>query len=139
MKNPTAAQKDQEMIERRMKVASYRLGGVRDQRLIAKELNTSPATINRDFKALNAEWAERARAMIDEEKGVDLDRTDRLIAAMWTKARNGDERAAKMVLELMQHRAKLLGLNAPEKRELSTANDIPLKIIIENIGAEVVE
>lgn len=114
----TSAQKEQEMLERRSRVAQFRLGGVRNQRQIAKALGVSVATINRDFKALDAEWRERAAADIAVEKAIDLDRLDRLIMALWDKAtKEGRWLATDRVLSLMQHRAKLLGLEAPQRRE----------------------
>lgn len=116
----TSAQKEQEILERRSRVAQFRLGGVRNQRQIAKALGVSVATINRDFKALDAEWRERAAADIAVEKAIDLDRIDRLIMALWDKAaKEGRWLATDRVLSLMQHRAKLLGLEAPAKQDIN--------------------
>lgn len=116
----TSAQKEQEILERRSRVAQFRLGGVRNQRQIAKALGVSVATINRDFKALDAEWRERAAADIAVEKAIDLDRIDRLIMALWDKAaKEGRWLATDRVIALMQHRAKLLGLEAPAKQDIN--------------------
>lgn len=139
MTHPRARTTSSDIDARRRKVASALLAGADSFTSIAEQLGVSIATISRDVKAIEEQWRAEAMQDISAAKGRDLRRSERMIGAMWPKALNGDERAAKMVLDLMQHRAKLLGLNAPEKRELSTANDIPLKIIIENIGAEVVE
>ncbi len=139
MTNP--AHTEQEMIERRMRVASIRLAGVRNQRQIAAQIGVSPATINRDIKALNAEWRERAAADVASEKGLDLDRTERLIAALWTQATGGKWLATDRVLSLMQHRAKLLGLEAPQKREETQRIEISMMVkrIAEEAGLDEAE
>ncbi len=126
----TPAHTEQQMIERRMRVASMRLAGVRNQRQIADQLGVSPATINRDIKALNAEWRQRAAADVATEKGLDLDRTERLIAALWKSATEGKWLATDRVLALMQHRAKLLGLEAPEKQDINVGGSLLREYVI---------
>jgi AcrR family transcriptional regulator len=125
---------DQQIIERRMRVAQLRLGGVRNQRTIASRLGVSVATINRDFKALDAEWKKRAADDIDVEKAIDLDRTERLIASLWEQALKGKWLATDRIISLMQHRARLLGLDAPQKRE--DTHTVNLTIMAEQIAAE---
>ena len=124
-----SAENQQEMIERRAKVASLRLAGIRNQRRIASELGVSAATINRDFKALDREWQARAVDDIATEKGLDLDRTERLIQAHWQDAIKGKWLATDRVLALMQHRAKLLGLEAPAKQDITLGEFPALRIL----------
>lgn len=133
------AQRQQEILERRREVARLRLSGVRDQREVAARLDVSVGTINGDFKAINEQWAQETTMDVDAEKQIDLARIDALIVALWDKARDGDERAIAQVLNLMQHRAKLLGLNAPEKRELSGDENAPLTVLIQRVTREVPE
>jgi transposase len=133
------AQRQQEILERRREVARLRLSGIRDQREVAARLDVSLGTINGDFKAINEQWAQETTMDVDAEKQIDLARIDALISALWDKARDGDERAIAQVLNLMQHRAKLLGLNAPEKRELSGDENAPLTVLIQRVNREVSE
>lgn len=130
MTHPRARTTASDIESRRRKVASALLAGADSFSAIADQLGVNVSTISRDVKAIEAEWREAAVQDISAAKGRDLKRTDRLIGAMWTKALNGNERAAKMVLDLMQHRAKLLGLNAPAKLEHTGENGAPLTIVI---------
>lgn len=139
MTHPNRRASEAEIEARRRQVAAALLAGADNFSGIAKELGVSHQTIGRDVRAIEEQWQAAAVKDIATAKGRMLGRIQRAIAALWPKVRGGDERAISQLVSLMQLEAKLLGLNAPEKRELSTANDIPLKIIIENIGAEVVE
>ncbi len=109
-----AIAKRQAMIERRAQVAALRLAGMRDQRRIARQLGVSPPTIHRDCKVLDAEWRARAVADVTNEKGLDLDRLERMIAAVWPEAARGNLPAVDRVTRLLERKARLLGLDAPE-------------------------
>lgn len=119
MTHPSARQSEIEREARRKRVASLLLAGVRDQTRIAEQLGTSQPTVSRDIKAIEAEWAQSAVQDIAAAKGHDLERIERLIAALWGDAIKGKWLATDRVLALMQHRAKLLGLEAPERLDLS--------------------
>lgn len=136
MTHPRARANATDIEARRRKVASALLAGSDNFTTIAKELGVSLPTISRDVKAIEEQWRAEAMQDISAAKGRDIKRSERLIGAMWTKALNGNERAAKMVLDLMQHRAKLLGLNAPEKRELTGNEGEPLSIQIRRVIKE---
>ena len=112
------AQREQEIIARRQRVASLQLAGIRNQRRIAAQLGVGLATINRDIKALNAEWRERALADVAHEKAVDLDRLEHMIAAVWPAALLGHLGAVDRVMRLLERKAKLLGLDAPQHSTL---------------------
>ena len=56
-------------------------------------------------------------ADIDAEKRMDLARIESLIAALWPKAIKADTYSIDRIVTLMQHKAKLLGTEAPVKRE----------------------
>ena len=122
MTHPNRRAQEVEIEARRARVASLLLAGVSDQTRIAESVGVDRSTISRDIKHIEKQWQAAAVQDIAAAKGKDLERTDRLIAGLWDKARGGqgrpgNERAAKMVLDLMQHRAKLLGLNAPDRIE----------------------
>ncbi len=124
-----AAAKRQEIIERQMKVSSLRLSGYRRQDKIADELGVSHATINRDFKALDLLYQERAATNIATAKGIDLERLDELILAIWTRAKGGSLDAIDAVRALMAARSKLLGLDAPSKLEHAGPDGGPIPLM----------
>lgn len=113
------AQEQQAILERRRKVAALRLAGLRDQRQIADQLGVHQSTISRDCKALDAEYQRQAAADIATEKGIELARCERLIQAHWRDALAGKWLATDRVLAVMQHKAKILGLEAPTKIDIT--------------------
>ena len=69
---------------------------------------------------------------VDEARKLELMRLDELQFALWDRAINGDLPAANCVLKIMDRRAKLLGLDKPEKVEVNkwdfTAEDIDTEV-----------
>jgi len=47
---------------------------------------------------------------------MDLERMERLLAGLWTKASTGDPVAIRHVIDILKRKAAMLGLNAPEVR-----------------------
>ncbi|HVL23946.1 MAG TPA: hypothetical protein VM450_07670, partial [Thermomicrobiales bacterium] len=60
----------------------------------------------------------------------DLQRTDRLIQALWPEAFKGKWLATDRVLNLMQHRARLLGLEAPKHVNVN------IRQLVDKVAAE---
>jgi hypothetical protein len=56
---------------------------------------------------------------MDESRQLELMRLDDLQVAVWDRAINGELPAAHCVLKIMDRRAKLLGLDKPEKVEVN--------------------
>jgi len=56
---------------------------------------------------------------IDESRQLELMRLDELQVAVWDRALNGELPAAHCVLKIMDRRAKLLGLDKPDKVEVN--------------------
>lgn len=56
---------------------------------------------------------------VDESRQLELMRLDELQVAIWDRAINGELPAAHCVLKIMDRRAKLLGLDKPEKVEVN--------------------
>jgi transposase-like protein len=67
-------------------------------------------------EALKATYREPA----DEVRKLELDRLDRLTLALWQRAKGGESEAIDRVLKLMDRRARLLGLDAPQKFDPGT-------------------
>lgn len=75
-------QKKVEIAERRRQVAALYLAG-KVQTEIAVELGVDQATISRDLKALQKQWAEQAVRDLDEAKAEQLAKIDRLEQEYW--------------------------------------------------------
>jgi hypothetical protein len=73
---------------------------------------------------------EEARAQVtanaDELRAEELSRLDGMLQGLWPRARKGEVSAVDRVLKIAERRAKLLGLDAPEKRELFGKGGTPL-------------
>ena len=117
MTHPNRRAQELEIDARRRRVSSLLLAGVTNQTAIADQLGVNQSTISRDVAAIEKKWQAESVQDISAAKGKDLERTERLIAALWPEAIKGRWLATDRVLALMQHRAALLGLNAPQKQE----------------------
>ena len=91
-----------------------RLGGA-SYRQISKALGVPLATTHRHVQRMLTEYAETATQLRDME----VARLDRLLMGHWTKAIGGDVNATRTVLSIMDRRAKLLGLDAPPRIDLT--------------------
>lgn len=57
-------------------------------------------------------------AGIEELRATELDRLDRLQAAVWGEAMTGNPKAIETALKILDRRAKYLGLDSPIKQEI---------------------
>jgi hypothetical protein len=90
------------------------------------------------IRALEAAQYEAADLMRVQEG----QRLDRLQRSWWPAALNGDVKAAGIVLRIMDRRARLFGLNAPEQIEVTQvpveaeAMDAELRVILGRLAEE---
>jgi len=85
-------------------------------REIAERLGVDTSTAYRRVqRALSAVPAED----VETHRALELDRLDALQRAVWDKAIDGNLNALDRVLAIMSRRSKLLGLDAPQRREHS--------------------
>lgn len=96
------------------------LGGCSEQR--AHKLVTD------ELRRLNAKRSEVAAEVLR----LELERLDALLFSVWTKAKAGNSRAVAAALAIMARRAKLLGLDAPEKKELTGGGGGALRFTLED-------
>lgn len=78
---------------------------------IGAQLDVVPGTIKRYL--VNAVRQE-ARAIAVDIRDLELVRMAELDRTFWPQAKKGDVHAARVVLDTMQRRAKMLGLDAPK-------------------------
>lgn len=69
----------------------------------------------------------RAQVAADaaELRAEEVSRLDAMLAGLWPDARRGHLGAVDRVLRLMERRARLLGLDAPEKKALGGLEGAP--------------
>ena len=78
--------------------------------------------VSRELKALTREPAE-------EVLRLDLERLDRMWGIHFLNAQAGDAVALSSCMRIMERRARLLGLDAPAKSEISGANGEPMQTV----------
>ena len=119
--------------ERRIKAFELRKAGI-SFRQIGEQLGVSEATAHKDVHAVLKRLAKQAEGKALEYRQLEAERIDALMAPLWTKARGRrivdpqtgqvvedippDYQAVGQVLNLMNRRARLMGLDAqPEENK----------------------
>ena len=109
-----AAHRSAAVAERRQRALDLRIAGVR-YRQIAKELGISHQLAFHDVQVSLGELAKLSGQKAEKVRELEVERCDKLSMAMWPKAKAGDHKAAQAILHAMERRARLLGLDAPER------------------------
>jgi Homeodomain-like domain-containing protein len=115
--------------ERRQKALDLRMAGAR-YRQIGAQLGVSYQTAYRDVQAALGELAPLQASKAEKLRELEVERCDKLTLALWPKARNGDEKAVRTIVAVMDRRAKLLGLDAPTKLEHGGSDGAPLSFTL---------
>jgi len=107
---------DDAVAARRKQVATLRLMHY-TQREISAQLGVSVATVNRDLEATRDEWVSRRDQQYGEWVAEELAKLDALERVWLPRAlsQNNDEKAVTKVLSIMDRRARMLGLDQPER------------------------
>jgi hypothetical protein len=116
--------------ERRSKALELRKSGLTFAQ-IGRALGCSEQrahkVVTEELGRLNSQRAEQAA----EVTRLELQRLDDLLLGLWDSAKAGDLQAVDRALKIMERRARLLGIDAPEKQELCGAGGGPLRFSIE--------
>lgn len=115
MGRPTKPAHERALIEARRKTVSANLLAGFTLEEIAGALDCPLSTVRRDVKVLLDEMREARIEMIASHADIDLARLDRIIVANWPRMMQGDPNAARIVMEAIDRRARILGTYAPEK------------------------
>lgn len=67
------------------------------------------------YKAYQRAAERMIRPNLEEHRDMEIDRLDRLQAAVWQSAASGNVKSIDAVLRIIDRRARLLGLDAPQK------------------------
>ena len=105
--------------KRRAQAIALRLAGT-DFDTIAERLQyANRGAASKDiWRAVEANRIEEAQA-VETLRDVEGQRLDRLQAAVWAQALEGDLKAVETVLKVIAQRARLFGLDAPIRAEVS--------------------
>ena len=113
--------------ERRVRALQYRLAGA-SYRKIAKELQVSVETAWSDVQAELRALREIAVHDAEELRELEMQRLDEWTLNLTPKARDGDPRAIGTLVRIQERRAKLTGLDAPDKVEHTGKDGAPIAV-----------
>jgi len=114
-----AAERQRQAVEMRKAGATFPM--------IAEKLGY--ASTGGAYKAVMTALKKTMQEPSDAVRNLELERLDALLLALWKQARDGNQGAVDRVLRIMERRAKLLGLDAPTKADI-TSGGAPLPIAI---------
>lgn len=122
---------------RRNKAIQLRVEGW-SYREIADELKVSVSTAFGDVESVVERNKQEANENSEKARRIALHRIDVAVRGLMPKVKDGDARAAEVMAKLEERRAKLIGLDAPEKRELTGADGGPLAVATPEAAAAAV-
>ena len=121
-----ARQHEEQALELRLGGASYAM--------IGEALGMTPSGA---FKAVERAMA-RQSAATDEQaeklRRLEVVRLDRLLMGQWPRAKSGDEKAARVALQISKRRSELLGLDRKPRPE-PEADNVTVIVGRQNVGA----
>src|SRR5687768_1561567 len=88
-------------------------------RQMALALHVASSTVQRDIQAIRQEWYEARQEAADLLISEDIARLVAAEKAIWPAVLRGDVLAVDRLLRIMERRAKLLGLDAPKKVDIT--------------------
>lgn len=103
---------------RRKQIAANLLAGL-NYREMAEALDVSLGTIKNDVDMVLSRWQREQVEAVDAHITLAERRLDRALNAIWDQVLAGDTKAIMAMLKLEERRAKLRGLDEPDKVEHS--------------------
>jgi len=100
--------------ERKKKALEFRRAGLSYDK-IGEQLQISKTQAYRLVTKALEELASEARDEAELVRVLELERLDRMLLGLWTKATAGHLGSVEKVLKIMERRAKLIGLDKPTK------------------------
>jgi hypothetical protein len=103
---------------------------------IARQVGVNLMTIVKDEVAIRQEWTkERARAY-ERYLAEDLQRLGALERALWLPAMQGNLGAIDRILDIINQRSRLLGLEAPSRTEVTVLTEETVDAAIRRLEGE---
>jgi hypothetical protein len=109
--------------DRHLRALELRKAGATYQ-AIAEQLGYAQA--KGAYKAVTSALKLTLREPAEELRELEVARLDAMLLVLWRRVQAGDEKAVDRVLRIMERRARLLGLDAPRRQELSGPDGKPL-------------
>jgi hypothetical protein len=108
-----------DLLAKEAKVLDLRRAGFTFQR-IAEEVGYNQASGAQ--RAYNRIMARHIPQAPEEHRQQELDRLDRMQVALWPRAMKGDDKAINTIIRLMERRARLVGIDAPQRIQAEVVN-----------------
>ena len=125
---PASPEQRARTAERRRQAADLRRAGV-DMETIARQLGyAGAAAVSKDLARALAAAAALHPTEVELLRQQELDRLDRLQAALWRRAMNGDAKSAETVLKIIDRRCRLTVPDVPQRHEVLTMGAIEAEI-----------
>jgi len=105
--------------ERRAQAFEMRKAGA-NLKTIAAALGVSIPAVHKYLTTAIAQLHQKAEIDIEQYRKTELERLDDMTLGIWDKARTGGLQAIDRVLKIQRRRAKLLGLDAPSRTDLTS-------------------
>ena len=105
---------------------TYRLGGMK-QWEIAEKLGVTTQAVSKMLKRVLEETAKEISEDAGKLRAVQLERIEMMIRGLWSRAITGDEKAIDAVRQLLNRQARLLGIDAPQRTEVSGPEGGPIE------------
>lgn len=131
MARGTAAEQA-DILTRQLKAIELRTRGY-SYRAIGEQLKVSHVQAYRDVSAELKRLTSLRDEKLEELRELELQRLDRLLHKLDEKIEAGQLTAMDRALRIMERRARLLGLDAPERRDLTTGGEAMTGLIV-NLG-----
>ena len=116
-----------EVAERQAKVLNLYRAGVTSYRRIAAALGCSHQTVKNYLRRALADLQREQKDVFAHAVAIESARLDKVQEAFWERAARGDVGAANLLLKVVARRCRLLGLDAPERRELTGKDGGPVE------------
>ena len=113
------------MLEHQRQALELRRAGL-GYHAIGAKLNLGKSQAHRLVTAALVEAREQVCANADDLRAEEVSRLDAMLTGLWPTARNGAVASVDRVVKIMERRAKLLGLDAPERKRLEGPNGGPV-------------
>jgi len=113
--------------ERQRQALEYRKAGL-SYAMIAERLGYK--TADGAHKAVGTALRKTLQEPADDLRRLEVERLDRMLSAIWPQVVQGNQGGIDRALRIMERRAKLLGLDAPTKTDVTSGGE-SLKIVVE--------